>query len=41
MKKDTSITVVEDENAPEKLTLITHAYPVNITGLIEMTTYIH
>lgn len=41
MKKDTSISVVEDENAPEKLTLITHAYPVNITGLIEMTTYIH
>ena len=41
MKKDTTITVVEDENAPEKLTLITHAYPVNITGLIEMTTYIH
>lgn len=41
MKKDTSITVVEDDNAPEKLTLITHAYPVNITGLIEMTTYIH
>ncbi|WP_407454403.1 hypothetical protein [Methanobrevibacter sp.] len=41
MRKNTSITVIEDENAPEKLTLITHAYPVNITGLIEMTTYIH
>lgn len=41
MKEDTSITIVEDENAPEKLTLITRAYPVNITGLIEMTTYIH
>ena len=41
MKKDTTITVVEDENAPEKLTLITNAYPVNITGLIEMTTYIY
>lgn len=41
MKKDTSITIDENEDAPEKLALTTHAYPVNITGLIEMTTYIH
>lgn len=41
MKKGTSITVLESENAPEELEIITEAYPVNITGKITMTTYIH
>lgn len=43
MKPETSITVVEsdDVNAPEELEITTEAYPVNITGKITMTTYIH
>lgn len=41
MKKGTSITVLESDNVPEELQIITEAYPVNITGKITMTTYIH
>ena len=41
MKKETKITVLESEDAPEELEITTEAYPVNITGKIIMTTYIH
>lgn len=41
MKKDTSITISEPENAPEELEVLIEAYPVNITGKITATTYIH
>ena len=41
MKRGTKITLIESENAPEELEITTEAYPVNITGKITMTTYIH
>lgn len=41
MKKGTAIKVVETEDEPEELAIITDAYPCGITGKITMTTYIH